>query len=207
MLSILSPFNTSLTLIFPANAFLVLCVTNDDSLVQKDTMETGRYGRKGSPWEFNLRDVFRWCELMLREQQRLSGVACAEGADPCDDWEPWAMVDTLYVQRMRTRADRDAILARFNEAFPVAFRETSCERPGRSADRPQPHGDLNVRAGGIGTHPVVMLTPEWMQVGRTLLPRGCWSDAPSAGRNGNDGMKAGVSMRLLLRRPLQALAR
>ncbi len=25
------------------------------------------YGRDGSPWEFNLRDIFRWCELLKRE--------------------------------------------------------------------------------------------------------------------------------------------
>ena len=26
------------------------------------------FGAAGGPWDFNLRDVFRWCELMLAEQ-------------------------------------------------------------------------------------------------------------------------------------------
>lgn len=28
----------------------------------------GRWGRKGSPWELNLRDVFRWCDLLIKHQ-------------------------------------------------------------------------------------------------------------------------------------------
>jgi midasin (ATPase involved in ribosome maturation) len=30
----------------------------------RDTMVLCKYGRKGSPWEFNLRDILRWCQLM-----------------------------------------------------------------------------------------------------------------------------------------------
>ena len=26
------------------------------------------FGARGGPWDFNLRDVFRWCELLLAEQ-------------------------------------------------------------------------------------------------------------------------------------------
>ncbi|CAM9870479.1 unnamed protein product, partial [Phaeothamnion confervicola] len=38
------------------------------SRIQHDTTEARAYGRHGAPWEFNLRDVFRWCELMVVEQ-------------------------------------------------------------------------------------------------------------------------------------------
>ena len=27
-----------------------------------------RFGSRGAPWDFNLRDLFRWCELMELEQ-------------------------------------------------------------------------------------------------------------------------------------------
>lgn len=184
------------------------------SLVQQDTMETGRYGRRGSPWEFNLRDVFRWCELMLREQDSLpnahssSSSRAAAGADAA--WEPWLLVDSLYIQRMRTRADRDAILVRFREAFPEAFQE-------KLAESSSPEAALGVNAGGtehrevvgrgIGTHPVVMMTPDWMQVGPTVLPRGCWANPTSRSGIGADEAVAGLTMPLALRRPLQALAR
>jgi len=29
---------------------------------------TGRtFGRRGGPWEFNLRDIFRWCDLVSQQ--------------------------------------------------------------------------------------------------------------------------------------------
>ncbi|CAN0109706.1 unnamed protein product [Ectocarpus sp. 6 AP-2014] len=102
-------------------------------LVQQDTMAAGRYGRRGSPWEFNLRDVFRCCS----RQVLVSGC----------------------------------------------------------------------REAGIGTHPVLKVTPEWMQVGQTVLPRGCWGNGTSASGGDADGLRAGITMPLALRRPLQALAR
>ena len=34
-------------------------------------MVKGNWGQKGSPWEFNLRDIFRWCELLKENQVML----------------------------------------------------------------------------------------------------------------------------------------
>lgn len=187
-------------------------------------MEAGRYGRRGSPWEFNLRDVFRWCELMLREQSLPSSSTSGGGSRGSGvGWEPWLLVDTLYVQRMRTRGDREAILARFREAFPEAFPEPFRDRSSEessSLGAPTPTGgDCDSDSGeglrpGVGTHPVLRITPEWMQVGRTVLPRGCWTAADGedgtgggGGGGGADELPAGLTMPLALRRPLQALAR
>lgn len=175
------------------------------SLVQRDTMETGRYGRRGSPWEFNLRDVFRWCELMLREQQHSGGES-----DTCVGWQPWLLVDTLYIQRLRTRSDRAAVLDRFRETFPEAFPEGSSPSSAtgtRCLLRQEMVAGSDVREGGIGTHPVLKITPEWMQVGRTVLPRGRWRNGSSGSDEDADGLTAGVTMPFALRRPLQALAR
>jgi len=177
-------------------------------------MEAGRYGRRGSPWEFNLRDVFRWCELMLREQH-LPSTNSGGGGTGVGGWEPWLLVDTLYIQRMRTRGDREAILARFREAFPEAFRDCSLEESSSPCTTGGGDSGEGLRAG-IGTHPVLRMTPEWMQVGRTVLPRGCWTAADGESRAGGEGgggtggvdeLPAGLTMPLALRRPLQALAR
>lgn len=183
------------------HAFFRSCPTS--SLVQQDTMETGRYGRRGSPWEFNLRDVFRWCELMLREQQPLSrtGSGCGNGTV----WEPWLLVDTLYIQRMRTSADREAVLARFEAAFPEAFNAEICSGSGGISNTRGCHA--TAVHGGIGTHPVLKISPEWMQVGQTVLPRGCWSTVESRAGGSVGELKSGLPMPLALRRPLQALAR
>lgn len=161
-------------------------------------MEAGLYGRRGSPWEFNLRDVFRWCELMLREQQ--ATFTSSVGSVPM--WEPWLLVDTLYIQRMRTRADRDAVLARFKEAFPEA-----CVSEARAANSTRGCRARSNSLGGIGTHPVLKVTAEWLQAGQTVLPRGCWANVECRAELGGDELKAGLPMPLALRRPLQALAR
>ena len=38
------------------------------SQIHQETVVEGRWGRKGSPWELNLRDVFRWCDLLIKHQ-------------------------------------------------------------------------------------------------------------------------------------------
>lgn len=166
-------------------------------------MEAGRYGRRGSPWEFNLRDVFRWCELMLREQQHSGNESDGGGG-----WEPWLVVDSLYIQRLRTRSDRAAVLARFRETFPEAFLGSSSPSSLVGTEVCSAQGLVaGCREAGIGTHPVLNVTPEWMQVGQTVLPRGCWRNGTSASDGDANGLRAGITMPLALRRPLQALAR
>lgn len=171
--------------------------------MQVDTTDTGRYGRRGSPWEFNLRDVFRWCELMLREQGSPSS------SNGSATWEPWLLVDSLYIQRMRIRSDRDAVLARFREAFPEAFHKRAPEASSAEASCVGTSDTLLRELGrrGIGTHPVLRLTPDWMQVGPTVLPRGCWVNSVCGSGRAGEQFKAGLTMPLALRRPLQALAR
>eukprot|EP01114_Cavostelium_apophysatum_P009738 TRINITY_DN2299_c0_g1_i6.p1 TRINITY_DN2299_c0_g1~~TRINITY_DN2299_c0_g1_i6.p1 ORF type:complete len:3028 (+),score=822.70 TRINITY_DN2299_c0_g1_i6:117-9200(+) len=66
-----------------------------------DVMVACKFGRRGSPWEFNLRDVFRWCDLLK--------------AHPYSTAEDY--VDLLYLQRMRTTEDRVHIRALFNRVF------------------------------------------------------------------------------------------
>lgn len=170
-------------------------------------MKASLYGRNGSPWEFNLRDVFRWCELMILEQETSRPMTHDSDGGATSDaaWEPWLLVDTLYVQRMRTRADREALLARFKEAFPEAF-------PIRSVDGDNKEGDLcrsktGNTVGGMGTHPLLRVAPDWLQIGQTVLPRGCWSEAAGSGGRGSVGSRDDALMPVALRRPLQALAR
>lgn len=173
-------------------------------------MEAGRYGRRGSPWEFNLRDVFRWCELMLREQQPPPSSGTESLPRSSSGWEPWLLVDSLYIQRMRTRADRDAVLVRFKEAFPEAFQDRSSESSFPDAStRVDATSVVQREMGGrgIGTHPVLRMTPDWMQVGPTVLPRGCWANLVSPSGGGADELLPGLTMPIALRRPLQALSR
>ena len=36
--------------------------------MHEETMVNRAWGRKGAPWEFNLRDINRWCDLLLANQ-------------------------------------------------------------------------------------------------------------------------------------------
>ncbi|RNF26020.1 MDN1, midasin-like protein [Trypanosoma conorhini] len=59
--------------------------------LQRDVMVYRAYGMRGSPWEFNLRDVLRWAKLM-EAYQKLD--------KPCE------FIQVLFIQRMRTDVDR-----------------------------------------------------------------------------------------------------
>lgn len=52
-----------------------------------------RWGQKGGPWEFNLRDMFRWCELMQADQSP-------------GFYNPGQHVVLVYADRMRTETDK-----------------------------------------------------------------------------------------------------
>uniref|UniRef100_A0A3Q3JWH6 Midasin n=1 Tax=Monopterus albus TaxID=43700 RepID=A0A3Q3JWH6_MONAL len=67
-----------------------------------------RWGQKGSPWEFNLRDMFRWCQLMLADQSP-------------GFFSPGQHVALVYADRMRTQADKAQVLSVFRKVFGEDF--------------------------------------------------------------------------------------
>ncbi|KAI9152603.1 AAA ATPase midasin [Blastocladiella emersonii ATCC 22665] len=69
-----------------------------NSQLHHKTMVAREFGMAGSPWEFNLRDVLRWLELMAK-----TGTA-----------DPAAFLDVLYLQCMQSDADRAKTLALWN---------------------------------------------------------------------------------------------
>ena len=72
-----------------------------NTLLHQDIMISCKYGRKGSPWEFNLRDVFRWCDLIRAHPYLKAG----------------NFVDLIYLQRMRTLDDREQIKLLYEHVF------------------------------------------------------------------------------------------
>lgn len=106
-----------------------------------ETMVAHSFGHKGAPWEFNLRDILRWCELILssREEDPLLHAAAT------DDAAAGQHLGTIYVQRMRQPEDRRRILALYRDIFGA-----------------EPSLDV---------HPRLTLTPQTLQIGRTPIPR------------------------------------
>ncbi|KAG7342074.1 cobaltochelatase [Nitzschia inconspicua] len=68
--------------------------------VHKDVVEMREYGSDGGPWEFNLRDIFRWSELL--KTGTLNEMEAARD---------------LYYQRFRHSYDRDRVDRTFQQYF------------------------------------------------------------------------------------------
>ncbi|XP_077869169.1 midasin [Saccoglossus kowalevskii] len=68
------------------------------------TMVECLWGQRGGPWEFNLRDLFRWCDLMVENQHSGS-------------WNPSEYVGLIYSQRLRTKDDKIKVLQLFQDVF------------------------------------------------------------------------------------------
>ncbi|KAL7554496.1 hypothetical protein ACHAWF_017951, partial [Thalassiosira exigua] len=79
--------------------------------VQSDIVDSRLYGQHGSPWEFNLRDIFRWCQLLISDGGDISSASVAKYGD------------ILYTQRLRTDNDRESIKNRFQDHFGSAPRK------------------------------------------------------------------------------------
>ncbi|XP_052242535.1 midasin-like [Dreissena polymorpha] len=70
----------------------------------EETGAQGSWGQKGGPWEFNLRDLFRWCDL-LRQNQR------PENLDPGE------YLGLVFADRMRTPADKQKVYNLYMSVF------------------------------------------------------------------------------------------
>ncbi|KAK4479548.1 hypothetical protein RD792_015065 [Penstemon davidsonii] len=72
--------------------------------LHQDTMLYHKFGQDGSPWEFNLRDVIRSCQI-------IQGASKKSKSD--------CFLSTIYLQRMRTAADRIEVMKLYEQVFGV----------------------------------------------------------------------------------------
>ena len=63
------------------------------------------WGNNGAPWEFNLRDMFRWCDIIKQEQ------------DLNRKTNPGDYVYLIYASRFRNKQDRESVYRCFKEIF------------------------------------------------------------------------------------------
>lgn len=76
-----------------------------NSRLEEETSVKRSFGRTGSPWEFNLRDIFRWGILL-------------HGTDT--SLHPVGHLRTTYLSRFRTFLDREAARALFDSVFNIS---------------------------------------------------------------------------------------
>lgn len=89
---------------FPAD--LLEKMISFNSQLHVETMVKRSFGREGSPWEFNLRDVLRWLALIHSS----SGLEQEPG-------HPVEHLRTVYFHRFRQAADRQAVSDLFKSIF------------------------------------------------------------------------------------------
>uniref|UniRef100_A0A670YJS7 Midasin n=1 Tax=Pseudonaja textilis TaxID=8673 RepID=A0A670YJS7_PSETE len=91
--------------LFPAidKEIIVKMVEFNNKIEQEITIEK-KWGHKGAPWEFNLRDLFRWCQLMLIDQSP-------------ETYDPGKHMFLIYGERMRTKTDREMVVSLFKDVF------------------------------------------------------------------------------------------
>jgi midasin (ATPase involved in ribosome maturation) len=101
-------------------------------LMHEHTMVEHSFGRKGAPWEFNLRDVFRWCDVAGSSASlaALSSSADSKGVASMVTHSAGSLVENqgiievlrrhvefLYVRRLRAAKDRTYVRALFEAVF------------------------------------------------------------------------------------------
>jgi midasin len=98
---------------FPSLSFdLVNTIINFVSQLEKEVVHKRQFGSQGGPWEFNLRDILRWLQLLTSSAPLLAA------ATPSD------FLNMIFRQRFRTARDRQEVDKIFAAAFGahVSFR-------------------------------------------------------------------------------------
>ncbi|NXD83342.1 MDN1 protein, partial [Halcyon senegalensis] len=91
--------------LFPAiDRSIIAKMVAFNNKIDKEVMTGKKWGQKGGPWEFNLRDLFRWCQLILVDQ-----------SPGC--YDPGQHVFLVYGERMRTREDKEKVISVFRDIF------------------------------------------------------------------------------------------
>ncbi|KAL6547365.1 hypothetical protein OROMI_023086 [Orobanche minor] len=81
---------------------LLLKLITFNKRLHQETMIYHKFAQDGSPWEFNLRDVYRSCEI----------IQGAKGNSKFD-----CFLNTIYIERMRTAGDRVQVMELYEQVF------------------------------------------------------------------------------------------
>lgn len=88
-----------------------------NAALHQETMVTKSFGRAGTPWEFNLRDVLRWTDLLAAPPS----LNMSRG--------PEEYLDSLYARRFRDDTDRAQVQSLFSRTGANVEVQSGCQRP------------------------------------------------------------------------------
>ena len=79
-----------------------------DFVVRLDALMNHGYMKNVNSFEFNLRDIFRWCDLMLANQS-------------VNELDPSVFVNMLFLQRVRNPTVQQQVLTLYQQVFDTSF--------------------------------------------------------------------------------------
>jgi midasin len=79
--------------------------------LEEQVVQNRYFGARGSPWEFNLRDIIRWLGLLTSREKLLRNRRAVD------------FLDLIFKQRFRCREDRLCIDSLFSQVFEMAIPE------------------------------------------------------------------------------------
>ena len=95
--------------VYPAiDAALITKMVDFNQFLVEEILEKAQWGVRGGPWEFNLRDIFRWCQATLE-------------LDVQAHMNPGKFVALIYADRMRSLQDRTKMLDAYKDVFGAEF--------------------------------------------------------------------------------------
>jgi midasin len=107
--------------------------------LEKGVSQDRAFGSDGSPWEFNLRDILRWMNLLTSKYQFL------QGSDPAD------FLGLIFTQRFRNKLDKTFV----ERLFTLTFGSTP---PTRYLYSSLSAGELQVGFGVLQRKPLLKAT-------------------------------------------------
>ena len=128
-----------------APALLAPMVAFVDALHRRVNVERC-FGGAGAPWEFNLRDLLRWCDLVVAS----GAVGEAQAARAAGHY-----ARMLFVERLRTPADRAAARALFASVWPQGSEDAVAA----------------VAAAAPASKAYVRVDADVLRIGAAVLPR------------------------------------
>ncbi|KAJ4439015.1 hypothetical protein ANN_14971 [Periplaneta americana] len=95
---------------------LIVQMVKFNSRLVRETGELRLWGQRGAPWELNLRDLSRWCEATIADFKKYTSA----GKNNVK-FNPGKFVDLIYVDRMRTREDKEKVKEIYMEVLGSEF--------------------------------------------------------------------------------------
>ncbi|PSN42589.1 Midasin [Blattella germanica] len=80
-----------------------------------EEIELRHLGQQGAPWDFNIRDLCRWSEIIVDDYKNQTLIECEE--QPNVMFNPGKFVDLIYADRMRTKLDKEKVLGIYRNEF------------------------------------------------------------------------------------------